>query len=591
MEPDNVTPLSKNPTSRFLRKLFNDQAGYIYVATKEPVSKDWERFFYSWPEQELDIVAFVKEASPKKEVYISPSLFSKPSSSKEDWYGTFHVWAEFDNGVPKGSELANYGVPAPTIKIRTSDPGHEHWYWKLDQFVTDPDIIESITSRITYTFGADLSGWDCVQVLRPPKTKHHESGKEVQLLHWTESTVNPLVFNELPAIPEHVSNVEFDTSSSVDVRDVMLKYPFHEKMRKLYMSQVEPGNGGKSGRSEKLCELAIWCLETGMAPVEALAILYNADERWGKFKNRRDREKRLIGIIKFALTKLPPTEQNEWAQFGGKLPVFGFKSFLEQEIKVEWVIENLIPKQGIMVIAAPSDSGKTVETLQLCIDLALGRKHHIWEVTRPFKIAFLSMELSVAMLYKRLQDMQNFTEEEVEVLEENFKIIPLGHGLNIGSPKDQAVIIEMIESHNPDGIFLDSLGAAYGGDMKDEMIRHVFEFLKRAITIKHDCFAWFIHHMTKLEGGKRPTIDDMYGSVYIRNYASAVIGMWRKNTANQEVSIFSLKSWFSAPFKEFKAKFKVDPLRLEIVDENEIPEGLFLKTRNDTEETEDDFSL
>ena len=56
-------------------------------------------------------------------------------------------------------------------------------------------------------------------------------------------------------------------------------------------------------RSSCLAKLAHLCVEEGYYPEHCLQILIIADDNWEKFKGRKDRLQRLLGIINYALAK------------------------------------------------------------------------------------------------------------------------------------------------------------------------------------------------------------------------------------------------------------------------------------------------
>jgi hypothetical protein len=53
-------------------------------------------------------------------------------------------------------------------------------------------------------------------------------------------------------------------------------------------------------RSQAYAKLAHLCVEEDLTDSQAMSILLRADNKWGKFKYRRDRQKRLQGIIDYA---------------------------------------------------------------------------------------------------------------------------------------------------------------------------------------------------------------------------------------------------------------------------------------------------
>jgi P4 family phage/plasmid primase-like protien len=63
-------------------------------------------------------------------------------------------------------------LPQPTAVVKTS-PGRQQFYWRLSMSVP-PEIGEDLNRRLAYALGADKSGWDLTQLLRPPGTKNRK---------------------------------------------------------------------------------------------------------------------------------------------------------------------------------------------------------------------------------------------------------------------------------------------------------------------------------------------------------------------------------------------------------------------------------
>lgn len=163
-------------SNEFLTDLFGEQEGIVYSPTK---GNTWEQHFFEWPQERERLEEHIENFT-EREVYISPVLFNSRRIAPETFKGTNYLWTEFDGKVPSSDFIE------PTIRVSSSIEGHEHWYWKLDEFVTDKVLIEDLTRRVAYAYGADLSVWDYQNVLRPVNTWNHKRNKPVVLLNKTE---------------------------------------------------------------------------------------------------------------------------------------------------------------------------------------------------------------------------------------------------------------------------------------------------------------------------------------------------------------------------------------------------------------------
>src|SRR3982750_2449207 len=140
----------------FLGTLFEGQEGFVYAPTKNPKTGHWQTYFFTYPAQRADIVTHMMDATRTKEVYLAPSLFKEPTAKQPAWKGSHYVWTEFDGNAPK--ELPK-GIPEPSIRIQSSTKGHEHWYWRLDKFETEANVVQGLRKRLTYELKEDKFGW------------------------------------------------------------------------------------------------------------------------------------------------------------------------------------------------------------------------------------------------------------------------------------------------------------------------------------------------------------------------------------------------------------------------------------------------
>ena len=159
--------------SKFLNFLYEDQKGYIYVASKGEINPatskpDWKQEFFSWPSSQQEIEDYIKTNSLEKDVYLAPAIFKGKQALKSRVKGSNVVWVEFDG--QEQIDFDSLGIPQPDCIIQSSSPTHLHCYWKIPFSTTD--VVEGINRRLTYYLEADSSGWDANQVLRPPSSKN-----------------------------------------------------------------------------------------------------------------------------------------------------------------------------------------------------------------------------------------------------------------------------------------------------------------------------------------------------------------------------------------------------------------------------------
>lgn len=549
----------------FFSFLWEKTEGFVYCATKETKGNSWLQHFFQWPEARDTLVEFVSKSKATHEVYVGPSLFRERAATKEAWLGSHVLWAEFDYGTPETSLYPEGFVQTPALRIRSSTEQHQHWYWKLDRFCTDPKIFESATRRIAYGLKADLGTWNCNRVLRPPSTIHHESGQRVDALHGR--SLERISISTAALFPEPPQQKDIAIDDVPDIMTIISKYKWPTDVFNVFRER----NLEKGKRSDRMVWLAYECADMGMLDTEILSVLYNVDGRWKKFHERNDKRDQLVAIIARARLKYP-YEGSYTLTAESKLPVMGATSFIKQDLRFEWIIDGILPKEANAVIVAPQATGKTQFTLQTAIHMALGKPFLGWKILRPVKSAFFSLEMSNVNLHYFLnQMMKGMSESELQLLEENLLIVPLGQSLNMSGNIDQAKVIEVMNAYKPEGVLFDSLGRSIKGSSSDEeLIGNVFDFYKREVINKYKGFTWSIHHFRKAQvGNKRPNkLDDLRGSGAIGDNADLVLSMW-ETAPGASIECSFLKTRMSAHLDPFHVK-RTENLGFELCDPDEV---------------------
>ena len=533
----------------FFDNIWGTTLGYAYLPTRDQKSDTWVKTFFEWPKHKNHIINHVLAATAQGlDSYFAPALFKEPTRPvKDNIKGSNVLWAEFDGSAPDkwtsktdtSPEPAGVDVvPMPSVRVQSSTDGYEHVYWKLEEFTNDIEFIEGSNRSIAYTLRADTSGWDINQILRPPFTTNYKHDLPVTLISNDSDSYNRTSFSQLKPALQLVSE-SIDTEHLPEVQWLVAKYKWDEEHFKLFLdSNIEEGR-----RSHALMRLGYYCAEQGMEDAEAYSILSNAASRWGKFSGRLDRHKRLIDIVNRARQKHPVALDSltfkgilgEQTTTGGQV-VYGMKEFLDSSIKVEWVINGFIEKGGMGMISSAPGVGKTQMSIQLGIACALGKSFFNWKIDKPMKILMFSLEMShvgLKMLFEVITS--EFSDEDKALLDQNFKIIPLGQALPIDRPDSRTFIELMIAEQQPEGVIIDALGKLLTGELKEETARKVNDYMG-ILRARFGCFVWLVHHNIKASAeNKKPNkLEDVFGSTYITADMTTVMTLWENPKGDLE---------------------------------------------------------
>lgn len=534
----------------FLDSIYRDEEGYSYVALKTPDTEHhaFSQFFFDWPTEREAEIDFILEKRSGYEVYYSPALFDRKEAKKEYVKGARVFWIELDGKAPDHVET----IPEPTLKVQSSTDDHTHWYWQTNELV-EVDLIEKVNRALTHIFGSDSSGWDANQILRPPSTFNHKRKKPVFILE--PPTGKFVSLKDFGSLPEPPPPVAIPVPTSIpEATDVIAKYQIGAVAWALFKDGVPEGQ-----RSEGEMALGYYLAEMGMMDQEMFSVLLNADNRWGKFKNRQDQYVRLAEIVSIARQKYPyKTSFDSTGEANKDTPLLGsgFLTFIQTEYHFEWLLEGWIQKGGYGLFTGLSGVGKTQFSLDLAMHLGTGTDFLSRKVERPVRVGFLSLEMGGPdlQMFSKLQAAA-WQPDELQTLEENLVMEAIGEPIYMDTPSGRSLVEQWIGDHHLEGVIIDSLGSSVAGELSSEGPAKAIMDWNDHIRQQFDCFTWFIHHHRKPSGdNKKPNkLADVYGSHWITARATAVACLWDQ-TGGNILQVIPLKMRLSPDKEPFLIK-------------------------------------
>ncbi len=293
-------------------------------------------------------------------------------------------------------------------------------------------------------------------------------------------------------------------------------------------------------RSSALMRLGYYGAEQGMADEEIFAILLDADDRWGKFKKRDDRKRRLIEIVNRARQKHPhPISDLTFAGLLGSSNdkvekntkhAYGWLDLINSDFKVEWLFDGLVPKQGCMLMSSKGGVGKTQVAMQFGISLALMKNFIGYTPVVRGKTLMFGLEMSGPPTKHFAEAMHvAFNDEEGQLLQRHFTFVPIGEPIPFDKPEGRRFLESHIDEYRPDLVVIDSFGKIAKKLQDDEYIREIFGYIAR-LRSKFECAFLLIHHNRKGSGdNKKPREqEDVYGSQYITSEPDSVLTLWQE---------------------------------------------------------------
>lgn len=571
----------------FFDFIWGSEPGQVYIATLNK-GGEFTQYLPEWPRHKTEIVRTVLAQNAEgKDVYYSPSVFlpqaeapdltdsGKMRASRENVRGAQVFWVDMDGGAPTNwAETAKeHGIPEPSIVIQSSTEDRQHVYWRTTDFLP-ADAIEQSNRTLAFTLGADSSGWDANQLLRPPYTSNYGYKGNGERKDWFAGDAKPVRIaggvsrvrvgaNDFAALASAEQQVLDGLSLGENVPAVSEVLAFGKWTPELYEQFSETkenieASGDRSGAYQRLMYLAA---ESGMSNEQMYALQLDADLRWQKYAKRSpsSRHKVFLDTIARARAKIGYlTEDNltfagllgkaEEAEDGVPKVIYGFEEFMALEVNIDWHIQNLLAHKGLGLITGPPGTGKTQLGIQLGMNIALGSEHAGgWSLSGgPKKVVFLSCEMDKDPLRIFYNSIAPAYEGQGRMLQKNFKIAPLGTGIPLDKPEGFQFLDNLLADQKPDVLFIDSLQKIISKSLTNEDATKELMNNIMILKKKHNVAIYLVHHNRKESKDRngnytKQELHDLYGSVFIAAEVDFVMAL-RKTATKGTLAIDTWKN-------------------------------------------------
>jgi predicted ATP-dependent serine protease len=331
----------------------------------------------------------------------------------------------------------------------------------------------------------------------------------------------------------------------------------------------------KKDRSAAMSELAHMGAELGWSDENIAAVLYDADDRWGKYKYRRDRDRRITDFINRArqkhgynslqnvdLARMIQSANQTAPVMGESKLIYGYQDFVEAEFKIEWILSGLLAQGGFGLITGYPGTGKTQFSIALGAHMALGSKKFLtWDnVAGNKKVLFLSLEMSAAPLNHFMGTIGKGYDDK-NTLNRNFLVAPFGTPINLDTPEGQVFFDQIMNDHMPDILVIDSLQKISSKELTDEQaVKNLIHYLS-TVRAKYSCAMLMIHHNRKKanDGQKKGVeLSDVYGSTYITTDVDFVVSL--RTIDGNLLQVDTLKNRLGPTFEPFNITRNPDDL-------------------------------
>ena len=450
-------------------------------------------------------------------------MYSKPGRHQQDVISHNVLYADLDPVDP--CTLAT----KPSIAWESS-PGRYQAAWLHSNDLSVEDWLAR-NRNLSYSIGADKSGWDLTQVLRVPGGKNHKYKPVVKgKLLWQK-------WENITSIPESEVEVVVDEVSTHEnlLLRLLTKYKREipakvSRMLQYPPSRIEPGH-----RSDML-----WYLESELVksqiPLEDIVVLIR-DSAWNKYRGRSDEQERIYTEVSKVY------QQSIQGTLRVKEPVDDVIASYEDIMgslvdRPGWLIRDIWMRNSHGIVAGEPKTYKSTITTDIAVSVASGAK--LWdkyEVEDPGPVLIIQNENAPWIVKSRLESIIESKGLVGKVVQNGRTltitwppVLPIYHinnsGFSLDSSEDCDMLMSYIEKIRPKLLILDPLYLMFNGDINSaKELSPVLQFLL-SVRDTYGCSIMVIHHWNKngssSRGGQR-----MLGSATLHGWTDSSLFLSR----------------------------------------------------------------
>jgi len=227
-----------------------------------------------------------------------------------------------------------------------------------------------------------------------------------------------------------------------------------------------------------------------------------------------------------------------------KYKLTSYNELMAKPLKpAEWVLEGLIPKVGVSLLAGDGGIGKSWLALHLAQCIASGNKFlGTFPVTQG-KVLIIDEENHETLIRERCEKLHLGT----PIINRDLNIhISANTGINIDDANDFEWLMKTVKEICPTLVIIDSLIRVHTKD--ENSANEMQEVLHQAKRLAEDgnTSVLFTHHTSKPYQGRQRT--SVRGSTDIRNFVDSVLFVYKKG---QHKVVEHDKSRWGTPIKPF----------------------------------------
>lgn len=205
---------------------------------------------------------------------------------------------------------------------------------------------------------------------------------------------------------------------------------------------------------------------------------------------------------------------------------------MEDDEKLSFIIEDLLPDTGLMYIGGISGTGKTILAIQIVANIVQGRPTMAWKLGEKavdIRALMLSLEMPKKELQLRLNHMiPDMTDDEKKIFDEFFLTYTDSEPFELWNPVHVVDLIKLIGHYKINLLLIDSASVSFGESLKDDKqvnaaIRNLY-----MIRSRMNVAMIIVSHTRKPPAGivsnpEDVTINELFGHSGVAQSASSII--------------------------------------------------------------------
>lgn len=244
--------------------------------------------------------------------------------------------------------------------------------------------------------------------------------------------------------------------------------------------------------------------------------------------------------------------ENEKKQAANRKKLEGLSHSLDPSVNLppQEFIGGLFPRKFVSLLIAPPGTGKTIFMQKFVSDLSIGGSifDGFAEDEPPRKSLILAGEAGYELLIRRGASMKWPVNPKmvtvIDQYEAEIKNIPI----MLDDPEGWNNILTLVDIHNPDIIFIDTLSSFHEKD--ENKAAEMKPMIKKMSALARDCNIAVVpvHHSRKRLAKERSLSlnqDDVIGSSIINRLVGLIVGIEPMKDDEKLLLVRPLKSWFS----------------------------------------------